>query len=123
MEEKKSKISNTEWILVIALLFTIDLIQIGLEWILIGVFVNWIIDLFVGMSFGLYLQLRGESMANPKRLGGFALTFLLELIPGIDELPLWGLDGIFNMFLSKSSKILKNIPGANQINDSTDKKS
>ena len=111
MEENKSKISNVEWALVIGALFMIDAIQIVLEWLVIGIFINWIIDIFVGMSFALYLQLRGQSIVNPKRLLGLVGTFVAEMIPVLDQLPLWGFDGIFNMVLSKSDKIMSNIPG------------
>ncbi len=120
MEENKSKISNMEWGLVIAALFTVDAIQIVIEWLLIwvagvSVVINFCIDLFVGMSLAFYLQWRGESMANPKRLFGLIGTMGLEMIPGVDELPLWGLDGIYNMIISKSDKIVKNIPGASNV--------
>jgi len=113
MNKEESKISNTEWGLVIGALLMIDLIQMVLEWLIIGLFINWIIDMFVGMSFALYLQLRGQSLANPKRLFGLIGTFFAELIPVVDELPLWCLDGIFNMVISKSDKILGQIPGGN----------
>lgn len=117
MEEQKPKISNMEWGFVIGILFTIDIAQIVIEWLLgwlagLGVLINWVIDIFVGMSLAFYLQWRGQSMANPKRLFGILATFGLEMIPLVSELPLWGLDGIFNMFISKSDKILESVPGA-----------
>ena len=123
MEENKggSKISNVEWGLVIGALFTIDLLQIILEWLVIGLAINWIIDIFVGMSFALYLQLRGQSLANPKRLFSLIGTFVGELIPAVDELPLWGLDGIFNMIISKSDKILEQVPGGKVVNSVAEK--
>ena len=123
MADKKEepKISNVEWGLVIGALFTIDLIQIILEWILIGLAINWIIDIFVGMSFALYLQLRGQSLANPKRLLGLIGTFVGELIPAVDELPLWCLDGIFNMVISKSDKILGQVPGGKIVESAIEK--
>lgn len=126
-EEKKqeSKITNVEWGLVIGALFTIDLIQIVIEWLMswwgLGILLNWMIDLFVGMGLALYLQLRGQSMANPKRLFGILATFGLEMIPVVDELPLWGLDGIFNMALSKSDKILSKIPGGSIVSESLER--
>ena len=113
IEENKSgsKISNVEWGLVIGALFTIDLIQIPLEWLLIGLVINPFVDIFVGMSLALYLHLRGQSLTDPKRIFALIGTFVGEMIPAVDELPLWGLDGIFNMMLSKSDSILGQIPG------------
>ncbi len=120
MEENESKISNIEWGLVIGTLFTIDAIQIVIEWLLIwiagaSVIINICIDLAVGFGFGLYLQLRGESLANPKRLFGLLATFGFEMIPLVSELPLWGLDGIYNMMISKSDKIIAVVPVAEKI--------
>ncbi|PIR41939.1 MAG: hypothetical protein COV30_00965 [Candidatus Yanofskybacteria bacterium CG10_big_fil_rev_8_21_14_0_10_37_15] len=113
MNKEESKISNTEWRLVIGALLMIGLIQIVLEWLIIGLFINPFIDIFVGMSLALYLQLRGQSMASPKRLFGLLGTFFGEMMPVVAELPLWTLDGIFNMMISKSDKILGQIPGGN----------
>ncbi len=123
-EPSKSRISNVEWGLLIGALFTIDLIQIGVEWLMswwgIGLFINWGLDIIVGMSLAFYLQIRGQSMANPKRLFGLVATLGLEFIPVLDELPLWGLDGIFNMAISKSDKILKSVPGGGIISGAID---
>ena len=52
-EKKGSKISNTEWGLVIGALFVIDLIQIGLDLLAqVGVILNRFIDVFVGCAVG-----------------------------------------------------------------------
>lgn len=91
----------------------IDLTQMVLEWLIIGFILNPFIDIFVGMSLALYLQLRGQSLASPKRLFGLLGTFFGEMIPVVAELPLWTLDGIFNMVISKSDKILGQITGGN----------
>ncbi len=112
MDEHESKISNIEWGLVIGVLFTIDIAQILIEWLMIwiagaSIVINLIIDVVVGFSFALYLRLRGESLANPKRLIGLLATFGLEMFPLVSELPLWGLDGIYNMMISNSDKIIK----------------
>lgn len=120
MEGEKPKISNLEWGLIIGALLVVDLTQILIEWALIwvafaSVVINFCIDLAVGMSLAFYLQLRGQSMASPKRLFGLLGTFGLEMIPGVDELPLWCLDGVYNMLLSKSEQIIKIIPVADKI--------
>jgi hypothetical protein len=108
MPEKKSKISNTEWGLVIAALVMVDLTQMVLEWFIIGLALNpVIIDPFIGMSFAFYLYIRGEKMTDTKHVLGWFGTYIMELIPGVDELPLWSLYGIYVMLLSKSQNILK----------------
>lgn len=111
MEEEKSKISYTEWFLVISALFMVDLVQLVLDFFVIGVILNRFIDIFVGMAWALYLQLRGESLADIKRLIGLLTTFVAEEVPGLDALPFWGLDGLYTMSISKGKGNLKKIPG------------
>lgn len=111
----KPKISNIEWGLVIGALFTIDLIQIALDWIVIGFVLNPFIDIFVGMSVAFYLHIRGQKLTSPKRLAALLATFFGEMIPVVSELPLWGLDGIFNMAISKSDAVLSKVPGASNV--------
>lgn len=118
---QKSKISNVEWGLFIGALVVVDLAQIVLEWILIGFLLNPLIDIFVGMAIPFYLHIRGENIADSKRIFGFIGTFFGEMIPGVDELPLWTLDGIYNMFLSKSEAVLEQVPGGKAITSATEK--
>jgi hypothetical protein len=100
MEQKKSKISNIEWALVILALFMIDAIQFGLDWVGIGEAINWLVDIFVEMSFALYLYMRGERLGDWRRLADMAVTFFFEEIT-LSAIPLWGLEGIVNMLISK----------------------
>ena len=104
MAEKihKSKISTFEWCLVIGVLILIDLAQLILDLVAVGVAVNRIIDIFVGMAFPFYLHMRGEKMSDPKRLLGWLATFGLEFIPVVDSFPLWSLDGVYNFMLARA---------------------
>src|SRR4051812_9051216 len=104
---EESKISNTEWGLVIGALAVIDLIQLLLDVAFgIGIIVNRFVDIAVGFFFGLYLQLRGQSLANPKRFMGLLASFVGEEVPVVDALPLWTLDGFFNMSLAKAEEAI-----------------
>jgi hypothetical protein len=98
-----SKISNTEWWLVISFLGLIDVIQIILDVLLIGVIANRVIDLVIGMALPFYMKIRGVKM-DSKKIGGMIGTFIFEQIPGLDALPLWSLDGVMNMMLDKADK-------------------
>ena len=116
VQDNKPNISKTEWGLYIAANVVVDLIQIGLDVALqIGVVVNRFIDIFWGMACALYLHLRGQSMANPKRLFGLIATFVGEEIPDVDVLPFWTLDAIYIMSLAKSEALLKQVPGASNV--------
>lgn len=116
MDGNKSKISNVEWGLVIGALFTMDAIEALLDWMFIGFFLNPFLDLLVGMSLALYLQLRGESLSNPKRLFGLLSTFGFEVFPFVSEFPLWGFYGIFSMSLSKKESLKSQILGKSPLN-------
>lgn len=97
----KSRISATEWGLVIGLMVCIDLMQIILDLFVVGVGVNRAIDIAVGMAFPFYLQIRGEKMGDPRRLLALLATFLGEMVPIVDAFPLWTADAVYNMFLAR----------------------
>jgi hypothetical protein len=95
-------ISNLEWGLSIGLLFTIDLFQFLLDLAVAGLAINTFIDLGVGPSYAFYLKWRGLRLTKPSRLSGMIGAFVLEAIPGINALPLWGLDGIVNFMIYRA---------------------
>ncbi len=100
MEEYKPKISRGQWWLIISVLLVIDLVQILLDFMAIGLVANSFIDIIVGMGFGLYLQMNGQSLAQPKRLFALLGTLGLEFIPLVNGLPLWVLDGLYNRHIA-----------------------
>ena len=113
-------ISNIEWGLVIGALLAIDLVQFVLDILVVGAIVNTFIDIGVGLCFGFYLRLRGLKFGR-KRLLGFLGTFVAELIPVVNALPLWFADGIYNFALYKSDKLLAVVPGGDTVNAALDK--
>ncbi len=104
-------ISNVEWGLSIGLLFLIDLFQFILDLIGIGLVLNSFIDVWVGLSYPFYLRWRGLKLMKPSRAAGLIGTFVFEMIPAVNALPLWGLDGIVNLAIYKGevakAKLLK----------------
>ena len=104
-----SKISNTEWGLVIGAAVMIDLIQVGLEWLVIGLAINPFIDIFVGMTLAFYFWVRGVKM-DEKKILALLGAFLGEMLPIIDEFPLWTGDVLATMVLDKADKILRSNP-------------
>lgn len=98
----RSKISNTEWGIVIGALLLVDIIQLILDLFVVGVVLNYAIEIIVGLSLPFYLHMRGENMADPKRLTAFLAVFGLEFfIPFVDGLPFWTMDGVYNYLLAK----------------------
>lgn len=113
MEEKKqhkgSRISNTEWWLVVGAVGCIDLIQFILDFFAIGILVNRFIDIIVGMSLGLYFWMRGVKMDSKKVLTLIG-AFVAEEVPVLDAAPLWTGDVLLTMTWDKVDKNLPNIP-------------
>jgi hypothetical protein len=97
----KSKISNTEWGLFIGVCFMVDLVQIGLDLLLIGLGINPFIDLFMSMSFPFYLYMRGENLLDWRRITAMIGSAGGDLISD-GVLPLWGLDAVVQMLTSKA---------------------
>lgn len=98
-----SKMSNFEWGLYIGVLLMIDFAQFVLDFFIVGVVVNRFIDIGVGMAKPLYLKTRGVSL-DRKKIGGMVVTFILELFPVVDALPLWTLDGILDFVLDRADR-------------------
>ncbi len=108
-----SKISNTEWGLVIGALLVVDGVQALLNFFAVGVLVNRFINIFVGMMIPLYLKLRGVKL-DTKKIGSMIGGFGLEMIPVFDFLPVWTAIGVRNMMLDKADKKLKKSGGQAQ---------
>lgn len=98
-----SKISNTEWGLVIGFAAMIDLIQFILNLFVIGLAVNRIINFVIGPSLALYYKIRGVKM-NSKKVGSLVGSFALELIPVLDVLPAWTGNVVMTMLWDKAEK-------------------
>ena len=106
-----SKISNTEWGIVIGALWIIDGIQIGLDLLFqVGVLLNRFIDIMVGLAWPTYLYLRGVNLKDIKMVGGIFLAFLGDMVPDMDALPWWGADGIYAFTLVKAGDLAAKNP-------------
>lgn len=97
---KKSHIGKSEWWMVIGALGFIDLIEFILGLFVIGEVANTFIDFAVGPSLAFYLFIRGEDLSSTKRIVSLVGSFGLELLPFVNDLPLWTLDGLYLMSLS-----------------------
>ncbi len=80
----------------------VDLFQVILVMLAIGLLVNRFIDAGVGMALPFYLRIRGVKM-DSKKIMSMVGAFLLEMVPGVDSLPLWCMDGYIMMRLDRIS--------------------
>jgi hypothetical protein len=91
-----SKMKTWEWIALIIATIILDIVQVLLVFIAIGVILNRIIDIVVGILLPLYFWLRGVNMGDWKKIatvfGGFALEEVG--LGGDDGLPFWTLEVI-----------------------------
>ncbi|MSR71735.1 MAG: hypothetical protein EXS50_03725 [Candidatus Taylorbacteria bacterium] len=100
---KKSKISTTIWGLVLGATATVDVVQLFLDGFAIGLIANRLIDIFMGMTLPFTFWCMGVKL-NSKRVAGIALSFLMEMIPGLDALPTWSADVIYTWVSVKAEE-------------------
>jgi hypothetical protein len=93
---------NVELGLYIGANLLVDAIQAALDLVAIGAVINRFIDIFWGLCDAFYVQMRLGSIGNAKRFWGFVGTFIIEEIPGVDLIPAWTLDAIYNVWLHKT---------------------
>lgn len=104
-----SRVSNTEWGLLIGAAGMVDLFQLVLDVLgQIGVLANRFIDIAMGMALPFYLHMRGVKL-DSKKVASMAVSFLLEEVPEVDALPLWCADVIAIMFWDKADQALEKV--------------
>lgn len=113
MSEPK-RISFIEWLFVLGIAIFIDVTEFIVDLITFGVTeAIWPpIDMMIGGALAGYLWMRGQKLSNPKRLIPFLSVFGLEMMPLVQDLPLWSLDVIWNWFIAESPASVKKIAGA-----------
>ncbi len=93
-----SKTNGGEWIMVTLGLAFVDIAQIILDLFAIGIAVNRVIDVIVGLSLAGYLFLRGELSDPDTRLRIIAIliiSFAAEEVPILDAAPFWTGDALY----------------------------
>jgi hypothetical protein len=98
-----SKISNTEWGLVIGAVLMVEIMQVVLNLLFIGPFINSSITLFTQSTLALYYRIRGVKI-NKSKLASMIGTSLIELIPVIDMLPAMTMGVIMTMVWDNRDK-------------------
>lgn len=93
MEEKTNRISANFIIVVGTFALCVDLAQIFLDIILIGIVVNRLIDILMFAGLWIAFRAQGVSFNKTRALVFFGLGFL-EMFPGADAFPLWTVDVI-----------------------------
>jgi len=106
--KKEPRISGATGFFMLFAAGSMDGLQILLEWLVIGLFINWFIDICVWGLFFLWFKSKGVNFNLKKRLIFNGLAFL-EIIPVVGELPLWILDiSAMIVIVKTEDKMVKN---------------
>ena len=92
----------------------VDGTQGFLSWILVGFFVNPIIDVCVAMMFGIWFSHHGVSMMSAKNIAPFLGTIVGEFLPFISALPLWTFYIIFALIRNRVKTTVEPTPVRNR---------
>ena len=106
--KKEHRISGATGFFMLLVAGSMDGLQILLEWAVIGLFINWFIDICVWGLFFLWFKSKGVNFNLKKGLIFNGLAFL-EIIPVVGELPLWILDiSAMIVIVKTEDKMVKN---------------
>lgn len=116
---KENRIPIVTAILIVSVAVLYDLVQVGLDYILVGWAVNWVIDIWAWLTFYLWFKLRGVTFGGNK-LAILIVVPLIEVIAGMLELNTlswgWTFEAVAIILVVKGEDTLKKItPSAEKI--------
>jgi hypothetical protein len=116
MEEKKEASLETHTIaFMIGTALFFDLLQFLLSFIFMG----WLVGLFAGLTFWWWFRQHGVSFKKGSVWGSFALTFLIEVIPILGDLPAWTLEVSYLALSHKAKEVIEKevtkVPGGKNL--------
>lgn len=83
------KIEKHTWVFMLAIAGFVDLVQIVADFLIVGVVVNTILDIFVWLTFYVWFKIYGVNFISIKRGLPFVGAGLVELIPALNAFPTW----------------------------------
>lgn len=100
---QQARISINTAIVMVVFAVCVDMGQIFIEWtldwILVGLALNWLIDLAMEFGYWLWFRSLGVKFKGMKAVIFIGLGFF-KLFPGLDEFPLWTLDVVAVIFMT-----------------------
>jgi hypothetical protein len=89
----KKRITTLGQVIFIGFAVTVDLVELILDLLLVGIIVNRIIDIIVAGIFFLYALAKGLTIAeDAKVFGSIGGTVIGEFVPGLDIAPFFTID-------------------------------
>lgn len=112
-KEKRQRISNIKWILMVAVAVVIDGLQFLLNFIpILGWFFVSLISVFAWLTFFVWFKFNGISFLEGKRaILKFASLFgvsIIEIFPLLNDLPAWTAYTVLMFFIIRGEDMLYN---------------
>lgn len=99
----ESKISKGTAMFMVSVCVALDITQALLDFVAIGVVLNHLLDIVIGLGFYVWFKIHGVDMASKKKGTALIGGFLLETF-SVGALPLWTLDIILIIYLTRSEE-------------------
>ena len=104
---QEEKFSTATWALLFTATAVIDLAQIGIDAIGIGFFVNWLVDIFVGLSLVTFFLI--NNMLDWRLATSLLMAFGLGELTG-GAMPAWVMDIGYAWLITDGSRTMGNVP-------------
>jgi hypothetical protein len=103
-----SKMTNAKWGVLIGAGFCLDATEWALDGGVVGVVINPVLDVIVGIGLPLYLKSQGVQLNSKKIITWISAGVLETFLAG--AIPLWGVDMVITMLLDKADNVLDVTP-------------
>lgn len=111
-EKPQSSLSGGTIVLMILTALFFDGLQIALEFVFgLGLVVDSFVSIFAIFTFTVWFKMHDISFVNPKRLAAMGGGFFIEVIPGLNALPVWTAAVWYTISTTKIAEVAEKVPG------------
>ncbi len=111
-EEPKNSLPGGTIVLMILTALFFDGLQIALEFVFgLGLVVDSFVSIFAVFTFTVWFKMHNVNFVNPKRLAAMGGGFFIEIIPGLNALPVWTAAVWYTISTTKITEVAEKIPG------------
>ncbi len=111
-EKPKSSLPKSTVALMLCTALFFDGLQIVLEFVFgLGIVVDSFVSIFAIFTFSVWFKMHDISFVNPKRLAAMGGGFFIEIIPGLNALPVWTAAVWYTISTTKILETVEKLPG------------